>query len=89
MQGGIETRRATQLTFCLVSGILCDPIFDRRACFTSLALHAYGDTTFTPRFAALRAGGPVAMTLIALDFVRHYLFDHSPQKNSQFCKIEC
>ena len=29
-----------------VSGIPFDTIFDRRACFTSLALHAYGDAAF-------------------------------------------
>jgi len=32
-----------------VLGIPFDTIFDRRACFTPLALHAYGDAAFTPK----------------------------------------
>ncbi len=75
--GARNPRHPALLDNCLVLGIPFDTIFDRRACFTPLALHAYGVAAFTPRFAALRAGGPVAMTLIPLDFVKHHYLDHS------------
>jgi len=77
----IQKAQTFLLSFRVERGIpgilLCLIIAWFQGFFTPLALHAYGDAAFTPRFATLRAGGPVAKTLTPLDFVKHHHLDHS------------